>query len=51
MADLHWTFIGAAYGLTAVAIVVELVALMQRRRRAIARVRSEREFDEDERGD
>ncbi|RPH43896.1 MAG: heme exporter protein CcmD [Burkholderiales bacterium] len=47
MTDLHWTFIGAAYGLTAVALVVEIVALMQRRRRAIARVRREREFDED----
>jgi heme exporter protein D len=51
MADLHWAFISAAYGLTAVAIVVELVALMQRRRRAIARISREREFDEDERGD
>jgi heme exporter protein CcmD len=51
MADLHWTFIGAAYGLTAVAIVVELVTLIQRRRRAIARVSREREFDEDGRGD
>jgi hypothetical protein len=46
MSDLHWTFIGAAYGLTAAAIIAEVVALMQRRRRAIARVLSERENDE-----
>ena len=54
MADLHWTFIGAAYGLTAAAIVAEAVALIRRRRQAIARVRSEREHDdhdEDGRGD
>lgn len=48
MADLHWTFIGAAYGLTAAAIIAEVVLLMQRRRRAIARVRSERENDEND---
>jgi heme exporter protein CcmD len=50
MADLHGTFIAAAYGLTAVAIVAELVALWSRRRKAIDRIRRERDFDEDERG-
>jgi len=50
MADLHGTFIAAAYGLTAVAIVAELVALWSRRRKAIDRIRRERDFDEDGRG-
>lgn len=51
MADLHWTFIGAAYGLTAAALAIEVVALMQRRRRAIARIRRERDVDDDGFGD
>ncbi|MFM1988439.1 MAG: hypothetical protein RJA99_1396 [Pseudomonadota bacterium] len=50
MADLHWTFIAVAYGLTAAAIVAELFALWSRRRKAIARIRRERDLDEDERG-
>ena len=50
MADLHPLFIAAAYGLSAVAIAVELIALWTRRRRAIARVRRERDLDEDDQG-
>ena len=50
MADLHWTFIAAAYGLTAAAIVAEVVSLMRRQRRAIACVRRELDIDEDVRG-
>jgi len=46
MVDYHWTFIGVAYALTAAALVGELVALVLRRRRALARVSEERDFDE-----
>jgi heme exporter protein CcmD len=48
MAEYHWTFITAAYGLTAVAIVAELVALVRRRRRALERVARERDIDDDD---
>lgn len=49
MAEHHWTFIAVAYGLTAAALVAELVALARRRRRVLAQVVRERDFDEDER--
>jgi heme exporter protein D len=49
MASLHWAFIAVAYGLTAAALVAELLALWSRRRKAIERIRRERDFDEDER--
>jgi heme exporter protein CcmD len=50
MAEHHWTFIAVAYALTAAAIVIEIVALVRRRRQALSRVDRERDFDEDERG-
>jgi heme exporter protein CcmD len=50
MAEHHWTFIAVAYGLTAAAIAIELVALVRRRRQALERIERERDFDEDERG-
>jgi heme exporter protein CcmD len=46
MSNLHWTFIAVAYGVTALCIAGELVALFLRRRRALARVAQERDFDE-----
>jgi heme exporter protein CcmD len=50
MAEHHWNFIAVAYGLSALAIVVEIVGLLRRRRQALDRAARERDFDEDERG-
>jgi heme exporter protein CcmD len=50
MAEHHWTFIAVAYGVTAVAIVAELLALARRRRRALERVARERDVDDDDDG-
>ena len=46
MTHLHWTFVAVAYALTAAAIVIEIVSLVRRRRRALARVASERDFED-----
>ena len=51
MAEHHWTFVAVAYALTAAALVAELVALSRRRRRVLAQIVRERDFDEDERDD
>jgi heme exporter protein CcmD len=50
LADYHWHFVAAAYALTAVALVAEIVALARRRRRALERVARERDLDDDTTG-
>lgn len=46
MTELHWNFVAAAYGLTAVLLLIEWLMLRSRRRQAIARVRRERDLDD-----
>ncbi len=48
MADLHWTFIAAAYGLTALCLLVEWLALRSARQQTLARIAREHELEEDE---
>jgi heme exporter protein CcmD len=51
MAEYHWNFVAVSYALTAAALVIEMVALARRRRRVLAQIVRERDFDEDERDD
>jgi hypothetical protein len=46
MAEHHWTFIGVAYGITAVVLLLEWLSLRRERARVIEAIRREREFDE-----
>lgn len=46
MKDLHGLFIAAAYGLTALALILEWVMLLYRRKSAQDRVVQERAADE-----
>ena len=46
MAEHHWSFVAAAYALSAAAIALELLALRRRRRQALDRVARERDEDE-----
>ncbi len=46
MTEHHWTFIGVAYGITAVVLALEWLVLRRARTRAIDHIQREREFDE-----
>lgn len=48
MADMHWTYIAAAYGLTALCLLVEWLVLRSSRHQALARIEREHELEEDE---
>jgi heme exporter protein D len=47
MADLHWSFIAAAYGLTALCLLVEWLLLRSARHQTLARIAREHELEED----
>ena len=47
MADLHWNFISAAYGLTALCLLVEWLLLRSARHQTLARIAREHELEED----
>jgi heme exporter protein D len=46
MNDSHGLFIAAAYGLTALALILEWLVLASRKRAALARAARERDADE-----
>jgi len=46
MNDSHGLFIAAAYGLTALALILEWIVLASRKRAALARAARERDADE-----